>query len=78
MFLGDSGRDSFLRILGGSIERFHWICRTLRNQRIRELMKSGLYSPSEIGRHLGLHCSTVSRIGFADFTTPSGAAESKT
>jgi hypothetical protein len=26
-------------------------------------MRSGLYSPSEIGRHLGLHCCTVSRIG---------------
>jgi len=44
--------------------------RALRNSRIRELMRSGLYSPSEIGRHLNLHCSTVTRIGAADLATP--------
>jgi len=44
--------------------------RAVRNRRIRELMRSGLYSPSEIGRHLGLHCSTVTRIGMADPAIP--------
>ena len=34
----------------------------LRNLRIRELVASGRYSAAEIGRHLGLHYSTVSRI----------------
>jgi hypothetical protein len=34
----------------------------LRNVRIRELVASGRYSAAEIGRHLGLHYSTVSRI----------------
>lgn len=37
--------------------------REVRNRRIRELVGSGRYSASEIGRHLGLHYSTVSRIG---------------
>jgi REP element-mobilizing transposase RayT len=35
----------------------------LRNQRIRELVESGRYTVAELGRHLGLHYSTVSRIG---------------
>lgn len=52
--------------------------RAARNQRIRELMDSGLYSPSEIGRHLGLHCSTVTRIGAAEPAKLAGSAKSKT
>jgi hypothetical protein len=36
--------------------------RSRRNARIRELTASGRYSAAEIGRHLGLHYSTVSRI----------------
>lgn len=35
----------------------------LRNHRIRELVASGRYTVAEVGRHLGLHYSTVSRIG---------------
>jgi REP element-mobilizing transposase RayT len=35
----------------------------LRNSRIRELVASGRYTVAEVGRHLGLHYSTVSRIG---------------
>ncbi len=50
--------------------------RAERNGRIRELTQSGLYSASEIARHLGLHGSTVARIGRADpITRPAGAAE---
>jgi len=45
--------------------------RALRNDRIRELTGSGRYTAAEIGRHLDLHYSTVSRIvaakpGFPD------------
>ena len=36
--------------------------RALRNDRIRELTGSGRYTAAEIGRHLALHYSTVSRI----------------
>jgi hypothetical protein len=36
--------------------------RASRNARIRDLAGSGRYSAAEIGRHLGLHYSTVSRI----------------
>jgi REP element-mobilizing transposase RayT len=36
--------------------------RARRNERIRELTASGRYTAAEIGRHLGLHYSTVSRI----------------
>jgi REP element-mobilizing transposase RayT len=36
--------------------------RALRNDRIRELTGSGRYTAAEIGRHLDLHYSTVSRI----------------
>jgi len=36
--------------------------RRARNDRIRELTRSGRYSAAEIGRHLELHYSTVSRI----------------
>jgi len=35
----------------------------LRNHRIRELVASGRYTVAEVGRQLGLHYSTVSRIG---------------
>jgi REP element-mobilizing transposase RayT len=34
----------------------------LRNQRIRELTESGRFTVAEVGRHLGLHYSTISRI----------------
>jgi hypothetical protein len=37
--------------------------RPLRNHRIRALVASGRYTVAEVGRHLGLHYSTVSRIG---------------
>jgi putative transposase len=37
--------------------------RQLRNRRIRELVESGRYTVAEVGRHLGLHYSTISRIG---------------
>jgi REP element-mobilizing transposase RayT len=50
----------------------------LRNRRIRELVGSGRYSATEIGRHLGLHGSTVSRIGAAKTAAPSGQARFKT
>jgi REP element-mobilizing transposase RayT len=36
--------------------------RPVRNERIRALVRSGRYTAAEIGRHLGLHYSTVSRI----------------
>jgi hypothetical protein len=36
--------------------------RVLRNERIREVARAGAYTAAEIGRHLGLHYSTVSRI----------------
>jgi putative transposase len=36
--------------------------RPVRNDRIRMLVRSGRYTAAEIGRHLGLHYSTVSRI----------------
>jgi REP element-mobilizing transposase RayT len=36
--------------------------RKLRNERIREACRGMGYSYSEVGRHLGLHCGTVSRI----------------
>jgi putative transposase len=46
--------------------------RSIRNDRIRELTRSGRYSAAEIGRHLELHYSTVSRIVA---TKPSSAPE---
>jgi REP element-mobilizing transposase RayT len=36
--------------------------RRLRNAQIRDLARSGRFSVAEVGRHLGLHYSTVSRI----------------
>ena len=36
--------------------------RPLRNHRIRTLVASGRYTVAEVGRHLGLHYSTISRI----------------
>ncbi len=36
--------------------------RAIRNTRIREAVQSGRYSAAEIGRHIGLHYSTISRI----------------
>lgn len=36
--------------------------RAVRNGRIREVTRTGGYTVAEIGRHLGLHYSTVSRI----------------
>lgn len=36
--------------------------RATRNARIRELVLSGRYTAAEIGRHIGLHYSTISRI----------------
>jgi len=36
--------------------------RALRNRRIRELTESGRFTVAEVGRHLGLHYSTISRI----------------
>jgi putative transposase len=36
--------------------------RSLRNARIREACRDMGYLYSEVGRHLGLHCATVSRI----------------
>jgi hypothetical protein len=36
--------------------------RPLRNERIRTACRNQGYSYSEVGRHLGLHCGTVSRI----------------
>jgi REP element-mobilizing transposase RayT len=50
----------------------------LRNHRIRDLVGSGGYSATEIGRHLGLHYSTVSRIGASKRGAPSGQARFKT
>jgi putative transposase len=50
----------------------------LRNHRIRELVGSGRYSGTEIGRHLGLHYSTVSRIGAGKRGSPPGEARFKT
>ena len=50
----------------------------VRNHRIRELVGSGRYSATEIGRHLGLHYSTVSRIGASKRGAPSGQARFKT
>jgi IS30 family transposase len=44
----------------------------LRNRLIRDLVGSGRCSVTEIGRHLGLHYSTVSRIGAAKRGVPSG------
>jgi REP element-mobilizing transposase RayT len=44
--------------------------RARRNARIRELAESGRYTAAEIGRHLGLHYSTVCRI----LTAPAGPA----
>ena len=44
--------------------------RTLRNNRIRELTQSDRYTAAEIGRHLGLHYSTVSRIVAAKSGSP--------
>jgi hypothetical protein len=40
--------------------------RKLRNKRIRKACRDMGYSYSEVGRHLGLHCGTVSRIVAAD------------
>lgn len=36
--------------------------RATRNARIRDLVRSGLYTAAEVGRHIGLHYSTISRI----------------
>lgn len=36
--------------------------RAERNRRIREAVRSGRYTAAEIGRHTGLHYSTISRI----------------
>jgi REP element-mobilizing transposase RayT len=36
--------------------------RSRRNARIRELVASGRYTAAEVGRHLGLHYSTIGRI----------------
>jgi REP element-mobilizing transposase RayT len=36
--------------------------RASRNARIRELVRSGRYTAAEVGRHIGLHYSTISRI----------------
>jgi hypothetical protein len=36
--------------------------RATRNERIRELVRSGRYTAAEVGRHIGLHYSTISRI----------------
>ncbi|HEX9185872.1 MAG TPA: transposase [Vicinamibacteria bacterium] len=36
--------------------------RTRRDERIRELAASGRFTAAEIGRHLGLHYSTISKI----------------
>ncbi len=52
--------------------------RAVRDGRIRELMRSGLYSASEIGRHLGLHRSTVTRIGRTEPLTRAAHATNKT
>jgi len=52
--------------------------RAVRDGRIRERMRSGLYSASEIGRHLGLHRSTVTRIGRAEPLTRAAHATNKT
>ncbi len=52
--------------------------RAARNSRIRELMRCDLYSASEIGRHLGLHCSTVTRIARADPLMRANRAKDKT
>ena len=46
--------------------------RARRNARIRELTASGRYTAAEIGRHLGLHYSTVSRIAREPAGTPAG------
>jgi putative transposase len=51
---------------------------TLRNHRIREMVGSGRYSATEIGRHLGLHYSTVSRIGAGKRGSPPAEARFKT
>jgi putative transposase len=39
--------------------------RQRRNARIRELLRSAEFSAAEIGRHLGLHYSTISKIAAA-------------
>jgi REP element-mobilizing transposase RayT len=44
--------------------------RALRNARIRQVLRSGDFSAAEVGRHLGLHYSTISRIA----ANPSGGA----
>jgi REP element-mobilizing transposase RayT len=49
-----------------------------RNRCIRELLASGRYSATEIGRHLGLHYSTVSRIGAPKGVPPQEQARFKT
>lgn len=51
--------------------------RRLRNARIRDLARSGRFSVAEVGRHLGLHYSTVSRIAAArrEAARPAPAAE---
>ncbi len=52
--------------------------RTARDGRIRELMRSGLYTASEIARHLGLHRSTVTRIRRTEPLTRAAHATNKT
>jgi REP element-mobilizing transposase RayT len=39
--------------------------RRLRDERIREILRSADFSAAEIGRHLGLHYSTISKIASA-------------
>jgi putative transposase len=46
--------------------------RMRRNERIRELARSGPYTAAEVARHLGLHYSTVSRIVGAGRVSPAG------
>jgi putative transposase len=46
--------------------------RVRRNDRIRELARSGQYTAAEVARHLGLHYSTVSRIVGAGRVSPAG------
>jgi hypothetical protein len=49
--------------------------RPRRNARIREASRAGGYLLSEIGRHLGLHYATVSRIAASRMGDPPAAGE---
>jgi REP element-mobilizing transposase RayT len=51
--------------------------RGCRNGRVRELVASGRYTAAEIGRHLGLHYSTVSRIIAEGAAPVAGRADSR-